>query len=118
MAINTAYTASVNAQTVSGSMTGTVTYGATAIVATDYSEFLTGFKPKYVKFTNLTDRTTLEWYEGMATNTWLKTIAAGTVTLDTTAGALQIFDHGFRVLQNATLGLILASKQCAFIAQG
>jgi hypothetical protein len=52
-----------------------------------------GFVPKYVKLVNATDRTIYEWFDGMAAGTTLKTVAAGTVTLDTsdvalTAGAI------------------------------
>lgn len=45
----------------------------------------TGFLPRYIEVLNLTDRISHEWYRGMdATNT-LKTVAAGTRTLDTTS---------------------------------
>ena len=94
------------------------TYNATAIVATDHTRITCGFKPRKIKVTNLTDRVTIEWYQGMAANTWLRTAAAGTVTLDTTANALLIGDRFFDVLQNATLGVILASKVVVFEAWG
>lgn len=50
------------------------------------SAFTLGFTPRYVKLINATDRTTLEWYEGMAADSAIKTVAAGTVTLETTGG--------------------------------
>lgn len=42
-----------------------------------------GFVPRKVVFKNLTDRTQYEWTTGNANGTALKTVAAGTVTLDT-----------------------------------
>lgn len=42
-----------------------------------------GFKPRYFVWENLTDRIKWEWYEGMAAGTTIKTVAAGTRTLDT-----------------------------------
>jgi hypothetical protein len=97
---------------------GKVVYDATAITATEYTRVLTGFKPRYVRWVNLTDRVEVEWFEGMADNTSLKTIADGTRTLETTNGGVTVDDKGFRVLQNATLAAILASKTCYYEAQG
>lgn len=45
-----------------------------------------GFTPRYIKFVNLTDRITDEWFEGMASASSLHTVAAGTMTLETTNG--------------------------------
>lgn len=45
-----------------------------------------GFVPRYVKFVNRTDRITLEWYENMAANSAIRTVANGTVTLDVSSG--------------------------------
>lgn len=42
-----------------------------------------GFKPRYVCFENITDRIKYEWYEGMASTDYIKTVAAGTRTLGT-----------------------------------
>lgn len=97
---------------------GYVVFDATAITATDYVEYVIGFKPKYVVFVNLTDRVQGEFYEGMADNSCLKTIAAGTRTLEVTGGngGITLTANGFRVLQNATLALVLASKTCAWRA--
>jgi hypothetical protein len=98
---------------------GTVTFGATAIVAADYVEIDIGFKPKFVEWENLTDRVGGKHFEGMAADSCLKTIANGTRTLEITSGngGITLTDRGFRVLQNATLALILASKVCAVRAQ-
>jgi hypothetical protein len=45
-----------------------------------------GFTPRYIRFVNLTDRITDEWFEGMASASSLHTVAAGTMTLETTNG--------------------------------
>lgn len=91
-------------------------FDATAIVAADYVEIVVGFKPKYVKWENVTDRVCGEFYEGMADNSCIKTAAAGTRTLEVTGGngGITLTNTGFRVLQNATLALVLASKTCAW----
>jgi hypothetical protein len=97
---------------------GKVVYDATAITATDHTRIETGFKPRYVRWVNLTDRVEVEWFEGMDANTCLKTVAAGTRTLETSNGGVTVDERGFRVLQNATLAAILASKTCHWEAQG
>ena len=79
---------------------------------------LTGFKPRYVRWVNLTDRVEVEWFEGMTANTCMKTIATGVRTLETTNGGITVDEKGFRVLQNATLAAILASKTCHYEARG
>src|SRR3990172_5415544 len=78
-------------------------FDATAIVAADSVLVTVGFRPKYVRWENITDRVMVEWFEGMASNTCIKTAAAGTRTLETTNGGITVNDKGFRVLQNATL---------------
>jgi hypothetical protein len=45
-----------------------------------------GFVPDRVRFINLTDRIQDEWFAGMAADTALHTVAAGTVTLATSGG--------------------------------
>ena len=97
---------------------GSVVYDATTITAADSTRIETGFKPRYVVWINATDRTRIEWFEGMAANNCIKTAAAGTVTLETTNGGITVDDRGFRVLQNATLAAILASKTCYWQARG
>ena len=130
MAINTA------GQTLTGntvphdapkSKVGRNVFDATAITAADSTLVSLGFTPKYVVWENVTDRVKIEWYEGMAANTSIKTVAAGTRTLETTNGGITICDSDgtanvngkcFSVLQNATLAAILASKVCTWMAQG
>lgn len=130
MAINTA------GQTVTGNQVpsdspqvkvGRIVFDATAIVAADSTLVNLGFTPKYVVWENVTDRVKIEWYEGMAANTSIKTVAAGTRTLETTNGGITICNSegvadvngkAFSVLQNATLAAILASKVCTWAAHG
>lgn len=106
---------------------GRIVLDATAITAADSLLVECGFTPKYIAFENVTDRIRVEWYEGMAANTCIKTAAAGTRTLETTNGGITICDSSgvantsgrcFSVLQNATLAVIAASKVLTFRAQG
>jgi hypothetical protein len=119
MAENTTRTVTLNPSQANGQVAvGKVVFDATAITATDYVEIDVGFKPKYVEFLNATDRVGGEHYEGMADDSCLKTVAAGTRTLEITSGngGITLTNTGFRVLQNATLALVLASKTCYFKA--
>lgn len=45
-----------------------------------------GYQPAFVQVVNADDRITLEWYVGMASDHAVKTVAAGTRTLETSAG--------------------------------
>lgn len=45
-----------------------------------------GFKPSYIKFVNLTDRISYEFFEGMTAAHSLKIIADGTATEETSGG--------------------------------
>lgn len=117
MATNTDYTlASSNSQGIVNKQHGYVTMPATAITAADSVVFTTGFRPRKVVVENVTDRIRIEWYEGMADNTCIKTAAAGTRTLETTNGGITVSANGFSVLQNATLAVVVASKVLAFEA--
>ena len=97
---------------------GSDTFDATAIVAADSVVVTCGFRPRYVTWENATDRTKIEWYEGMAANTCIKIVAAGTRTLEVANGGITVSNTGFSVLQNATLAAILASKVCYWKAEG
>ena len=130
MAINTA------GQTVTGNSVpydapktkvGRIVFDATAITAADSVVVSLGFTPKYVAWENVTDRTKIEWYEGMAANTCIKTAAAGARTLETANGGITVCTadgtanvdgKAFSVLQNATLAAILAGKVCTWVAHG
>lgn len=59
-----------------------VTDSGAAAIAT----FTMGFTPRIVRFHNLTDRISDEWYEGMASANSLHTLANGTRSLETTNG--------------------------------
>lgn len=60
-----------------------------------------GFRPRYVRVDNVTDRIMLEWYEGMTSAHAVKTVAAGTRTLETSGGVTVSGDTiGFAPLQN------------------
>lgn len=95
---------------------GKVVFDATSITAADYVEIDCGFKPRYVRFENATDRIMVEWFQGMTDNNCIKTAAAGTRTLETTNGGITPTARGFQVTQNATLAVIAASKTCYWVA--
>ena len=129
MAINSTYTQNGNTVAADGARVkvGRLTLGADSITAADFLQQEVGFTPRYIKFTNLTDRISVEWFEGMAANTCLKTAAAGTQTLETTNGGITVCDSNgdatttgrqFKVLQNATLAVIAASKVLTWVAYG
>lgn len=108
---------------------GRTVFDGTAIVAADFVVVAIGFTPKYFAWENVTDRVKGEWYEGMAANSCIKTVAAGARTLEVTGGngGITVCDSDgtantsgryVAILQNATLALILASKTCTWIAHG
>lgn len=76
--------------------------------------FTVGFVPRVVRFHNLTDRISDEWFEGMAAYEALHTVAAGTVTLETTNG-ISVGTDGTFTVKAAT---IVASKTFAWEAIG
>lgn len=73
-----------------------------------------GFVPRVVRFHNLTDRISDEWYEGMSAFNSLHTVAAGTRTLETTNG-ISVDTNGNFTVKAAT---ILASKSFFWEAIG
>lgn len=68
---------------------------------TTAASYKVGYKPRYVRVDNVTDRIMLEWYEGMATGTGIKTLAAGTRSLES-SGAVAVSGDtiGFPVATN------------------
>ncbi len=121
MAINTAYTTNNASQAndAPSQACGRITYPATAIVAADFTVVPLGFTPRYVQWCDVTSRIQIEWFDGMAANTCIKSAAAGTRTIETTNGGITVCDADgtanaagkcFKVLQNATLAAILASE--------
>lgn len=75
----------------------------------------TGFRPRYVRVENLTDRNGLEWFEGMADLSALKTVAAGTKTLVTVLG---ITDNANGFTVGLDTNVNVTSKQLSWIAIG
>jgi hypothetical protein len=63
---------------------GNVVNDASVLVADP--SFNCGFVPRYVKWQDRTNRISLEWYEGLAQNSAIRQVAAGTGTLDVAAG--------------------------------
>lgn len=67
----------------------------------DAASYRLGFKPRYVRVDNVTDRIMLEWYEGMTSTHAVKTLAVGTRSLETSGGVTVSGDTiGFAPLQN------------------
>lgn len=113
---------------------GSNTFDATAITTTDYIQINVGFIPKLFLWCNDTSRVQVEWRDGMAADSCIKTAAAGTRTLEVTGGnkgvvvgtgaltsspAVAIPGAGqVQVSQNATLAAILASQVCRWYAFG
>jgi len=121
MAINIAYTPSNASQgnDFPSAAAGRITFPATTIVAADFTVVDIGFTPRYIQWCDVTSRIQIEWFDGMAANTCIKTAANGTRTIETTNGGITICDadgtanaagRSFKVLQNATLAAILASE--------
>lgn len=70
-----------------------------------------GFRPTYVQLINLTDRITYEWYEGMAEGDYIKTVAAGTRTLETDDVLVIEDDSGSRASIAVAASILLQNKQ-------
>lgn len=97
-----------------GIVNRTIEYFTTDAVTAAETSFSFGFKPRMVKFVNLTDRITNEWFEGMAAAYALKTVAAGTRTLET-SGGITVNTDGTVTIPAA---LMVASKSFVVIAEG
>ena len=70
-----------------------------------------GYNPRYVCVENVTDRTKMEWYEGMDDASAIKTVANGTRTLITTHGIT--VDDGV-VTVGLDTDVVVTSKQLAW----
>jgi len=70
-----------------------------------------GFQPRYVRWDNTTDRIGEEWFEGMAADSALHTVAAGTRTL-ATSGEVTASAAGFTI----AAALVLQNKQYTWLA--
>lgn len=76
----------------------------------------TGFQPRYVRVVNLAATASqLEWFEGMAAASSLKTVAAGTRTVPTTNG-ITVSASGFTV--GLDTGVNISNEQLSWIAYG
>lgn len=75
--------------------------------------FTLGFAPRIVRFHNLTDSISDEWFEGMASASSLHTVANGTRTLEVTNG-IAVSGNTFTV----TATTMVASKVYAYEAIG
>lgn len=65
--------------------------------------FKLGFSPRYVQWLNSTDRISYEWYRGMPAGTALKSVAAGTRTLDTADVAISVVGTSVTIAAAAIL---------------
>jgi len=74
-----------------------------------------GFKPRYVNVTNVDDAERIEWWEGMADASALKTVTAGTVTLTTSLGITPLA-NGFTVGLDTDVNV--SSSQISWLALG
>jgi hypothetical protein len=129
MAVNSTYTQTTGPSNdkPTNFASGRITMPADAITAADYIVQQLGFVPRYIRFWNVTDRISIEWFDGMAADTCLKTAAAGTQTLETTNkgiavcrsdGTADSAGRYFSVSQNATLAVVVASKVLNWVAFG
>jgi len=87
---------------------------ATDAVAAAETTFNFGFRPRKLEFINLTDRLTHEVFDGMTAGHTLKTIAAGTRTLEVAGGPVINADGTVTV----PAALMVASKSFVFVARG
>ena len=76
-----------------------------------------GFSPKKVRWVNLTDRIEWEWQVGVANGTSLKTVAAGTRTLDTADVAISVMDASTGSAPTVVKGANVVTIAAAVILQ-
>lgn len=70
-----------------------------------------GFVPRVFRIHNVTDRISYEWYNGMTNPGAVKTVAAGTRTLETTEGpTIGTVTAGTDTTVSVPASIILASK--------
>lgn len=110
------------ATTVSQSNTESVSNLAVLRITTDAAAaanttFQVGFLPRVVRFINVTDSIMYEWYEGMAADSCIQTLAVGTRSL-VVSNAITVgsVTGGGSVLVNAAL--IIASKTFNMVVEG
>lgn len=81
------------------------------------AQIVCGFKPRYVKLINLTDRTTYEVTSDMAANKALKAVAAGTLTEDTAGIVFKGSQDSYRGFE-VPAAINIATKAMHYIAIG
>jgi hypothetical protein len=70
-----------------------------------------GFKPRYVCIDNVTDRIKYEWYHGMASTDYVKTVAAGTRTIATDSKLSVVATEGLQPSITLAASEVLQNKQ-------
>lgn len=75
----------------------------------------TGFRPRYVKVSNVTSRDQMEWFEGMTDDTGVKTVAAGTRTL---SSSLAVTDNANGFTMGLDTDVVVTSEQISWLALG
>jgi len=74
-----------------------------------------GFQPRYVRVVNLTDRVSMEWFQGMTSATGVRKEAGGTFTVVAALGITPLA-NGFTVGLDTKLNV--HTKQLTWIAMG
>jgi hypothetical protein len=74
-----------------------------------------GFKPRHIKVANVTSGDMVEWFEGMADASGIKSVAAGTRSLITSNGITPTAD-GFTV--GLDTDICYTSEQLSWVAEG
>lgn len=82
------FTASAQADGIVRRASGSFTSDNTATTVT------IGYTPRHVRVVNTSDATIYEWFDSMPANSTIKTVTAGTTTIDTT-GAIVPTTNGF-----------------------
>ena len=77
-----------------------------------------GFTPRYFRWENSTDRIMHEWYDDMTAGTTVKTVAAGTRTLDTADAGITVNGALEGTTVTIAAALILQNKKNRWIAIG
>lgn len=119
MPVSTDYTSNANNSPADAPAmkTGKLTM-AGSLTAGNYIVLAVGFTPRYIKVMNVTQLSQFEWFEGMTFDTCLRTVSAGTRTLQTTNKGLGVCDSTgtekstgryISLSQNATLAAATAN---------
>ena len=77
-----------------------------------------GFNPRYFVWENSTDRIKHEWYDDMPSGTTIKTVAAGTRTLDTADVGIAVSESLDGPAVTIAAAIILQNKKNRWMALG